>query len=132
MDVYSFGILCLWLLFSKQLSQKIPHEIVGEGGFIEFSPPNVHQGKNALSDLKSGDLLPKLANYLIETDRDLDDTQKDNLKMFFISCLVKDPERRSSRIRQLLFLIDPGVKVADISPIVKQGAASVHEDFQVS
>jgi len=94
--------------------------------------PVEHEGLNLLWDLKSEDLLPKLASYLIATNADLDDTQKDDLQIFFNSSLVKDPERRSSSLRKLLPLIDPGVKIPGILPLAKQEAASFHEDFEVS
>jgi len=134
MDIYSFGMLCLWLIFEKQLSKTIPPEVVGETrGYAVFSLRYIEcQGQNHLSDLKSENLLPKLASYLIVTNSDLDDVQKENLQIFFNSSLAKHPERRCSSIRQLLTLIDPGVKIPSISPVVKLEDPSFHEDFQVS
>ena len=90
------------------------------------------EGQSLLWDLKSEDLLPKLASYLITTDADLNGAQKDDLKIFFNSSLVKDPERRSSSVRQLLPLLDPGVKIPEISLLVKEKATLFHEDFEVS
>jgi serine/threonine protein kinase len=82
-DIYSFGMLCLWLLFRG--NKKYPKQ-------------------DLLKELKSKDKLPALAYELITTTG-LNDEQKRDLYSFFNSTLVKDPDRRSSDIKQLVQLL---------------------------
>jgi serine/threonine protein kinase len=86
MDAYSFGILCLWLIFYN--SKEYPD-------------------RNFFDDLESDDKLPALAlaNQLITTSPMLDDEWQSNLDQVFNLILVHNPEDRSFDFEQLLHLL---------------------------
>jgi hypothetical protein len=86
MDVYSFGMLCLWFLFQE--NEQYP-------------------GQNAIRGLKSNDTLRVLAQQLIVTTVGLDNEQKSNLESFFNLTLVRDPKRRDMGFEQLSHLLIP-------------------------
>jgi hypothetical protein len=84
MDVYSFGMLCLWFLF--QGNEQYP-------------------GQNAIEGLKSNDTLRVLAQQLIVTTVGLDNEQKSKLERFFNLTLVRDPKGRGAGFERLLHLL---------------------------
>jgi serine/threonine protein kinase len=83
-DIYSFGMLCLWLLFKGE--KKYPKQ-------------------NVIEELKREDELPALANELATTTTSWTDKQKRDLYSFFNSALAKDQNQRSSDIKQLIQLL---------------------------
>lgn len=84
MDAYSFGMLCLWALFSEN---------------EEY--PNMAY----LEQLKSEDKLPTLAHKLIATTAGLDLEQKENLNLLLSSTLVSNPDKRNLDFKRLLQLL---------------------------
>lgn len=88
MDAYSFGILCLWLIFYN--SKEYPD-------------------RNFLDDLESDDKLPALdlAHQLITTSTRLDDERRSSLDQVFNLILAGDQDERSSDFEQLLYLLAP-------------------------
>jgi serine/threonine protein kinase len=133
MDIYSFGMLCLWFLFKERLSETIPPEILGDRrGAAFFAPPfGRHQSQNLLADLKSEDMLPTLASYLITTTTELNDEEKGILHELFNSSLVCDPDERSSDLEHLLHLLSPRVAIPRNAQLTKYETPLLHEDFQV-
>lgn len=99
MDVYSFGMVCLWLLFSERLTE--------EGITFKFqcigSDDLVH-----LTDLKSGDGLGAIATSLICKTKGLSVNQVRDLIVFFHSCLAFDKDCRDSDMDRLTYLLDQG------------------------
>jgi hypothetical protein len=87
MDVYSFGMLCLWLLFKEN--------------------KNYSNDNTTLEQLKSDDLLSDFAHQLIVTTTGLNTEQGHNLDLFFNSTLVRDPKRRNLDFKKLLHLLAP-------------------------
>jgi hypothetical protein len=65
-DVYSFGMLCIWVLFGNNLSV-IPTcspECVTE--FVSFDTST--GSRTSLEKLKDADILERIANQLIDVD----------------------------------------------------------------
>jgi serine/threonine protein kinase len=88
MDAYSFGMLCLWLMFYNTIE---------------------YPDRNFLNDLESEDKLPPLAlaHQLIMTTTGLDDKWQSNLRQVFNLTLVHDQGRRCSDFVHLLRLLAP-------------------------
>lgn len=86
MDVYSFGLLCLWLLFYHDREAK-------HSRFYE--------------DLKSEEAKSTLAHGLIDESSDFSDEQRKNLRQLFDLSLTIDPAVRCSNLKQLRDLLAP-------------------------
>ena len=84
MDAFSFGMLCLWLLFHEM--ENYPH-------------------LTQLKQLKSEDKLQSYAHKLTMAALGLEDGQRENLRVLFGSTLVKDPEGRNPDFASLLQLL---------------------------
>jgi serine/threonine protein kinase len=93
MDVYSFGLLCLWLLFTSTT--------LGDYNLSGVTLSDAFLGQNhlALAWLQSvkmcGGLL-QLAEHLVEKKADIDDTTRAHLRRVFALSLVSDPQKRST------------------------------------
>ena len=87
MDAYSFGLLCLWLLFYNK----------GANG-----------DRNFKKDLK--DSQKRLLGYafeLLRASADLENWEKDNMQKVFTSTLAQDPAERTANFNELLELLSP-------------------------
>jgi len=100
-DAYSFGMLCLWILFEENFSDVV----------LEF--PELSQGiqdfnsfRIALEQLKLKNKVADFAHSLIAISRSLSECQKSNLCKFFSGSLVNDVESRSSSFMWFLQLLD--------------------------
>ena len=84
MDVYSFGLLCLWLLFYH-----------GEET----------ERRNFYEDLGSGEETLNLAHQLVDETKITDDDVRSNLHKLFVLALALDPAERCSDLGQLVCLL---------------------------
>jgi hypothetical protein len=99
-DTFSFGMLCLWLLFEIYLSGIRP--VPGlDLASIEISGP----AEDTLSKVKAN--LQVLAQQFLATEAELDDNQRRALKEFFHSSLSNDPQQREGSIQRLLIELNP-------------------------
>ena len=108
LDVYSFGMLCLWLLFKDTLSET-PHKPVRilkdwDGANLFTQHAKTPSGKPFLEVLKSEDQMPILAHELLTITPNLDQERRGKINKFFL-CLVRDPTDRSSDFAELLELL---------------------------
>ena len=123
MDIYSFGLVCLWFLFNEKL-----HE-----NNLIF---------DALPDKRPHPLESKKQNGLKETAQrlaceaiEISASQISNLESFFRSCLVSDPENRASDMSALIKVL--GAKppmIKSILPFVSDTEAITNysrKPFQV-
>ena len=87
MDAYSFGMLCLWLLFYNK---------------------NTNRDRNFKEDFKhSQKELSSQASELLRTTADLENWEKDNMQKVFRSTLAQDPAERTVNFNELLELLSP-------------------------
>lgn len=95
MDYYSFGMLCLWVLFEKDLSAPTP-PFENAAFWEEYKIPcsQHEQSIEILHNFKVDQKLPLLAQWLLEADNNLYDNERDALKSLFNSILNEDQERR--------------------------------------
>ena len=87
MDAYSFGMLCLWLLFYNR----------GANRDSNFNK-DVEGSQKELSDY---------AYRLLRASADLENWEKDNAQNIFNSTLVQDPAERTANFNEFLELLSP-------------------------
>ena len=116
MDVFSLGLLCLWLVHRERLSRELPTDWNDLGcdrcSTLCARPCKEHQLQN-LNKLKSEDNLVTFstrATVLL----DLSEKRKNGLIRFFESTLAKKPDIRKGNLEFL-----SGCLVADGSVLVK-------------
>jgi serine/threonine protein kinase len=90
MDLYSYGMVCLWLLFGQ--------ECLDRGINFDISTPSAPRD---LEELKSEDRLLSLATDLAEHSAGLSKGELQVLKDIFMGCLVRDPIARAYDIDEL-------------------------------
>lgn len=98
-DIYSFGMLCLWVLFGDKL---LTVTTDGETECVSFDEPLARSGLTLLERLKNDDKMEDIANKLIETR--LDREHESSLKRFFSSTVTCNFEKRESGIGILVDL----------------------------
>ena len=100
MDVYSFGLVCLWLLFegnTSRLPQSQTSSNDGQGAsFTEVLESRINKG----------DLL-KFSIGLVEECGDFSSDTKLKLRQFFNCTLTSDPDKRSAHFETFLDLLVP-------------------------
>src|SRR5437762_2683252 len=90
MDIYSFGMLCFWVLYRDKLLGHSPDStaITGQTTPITFTMPQGSGFEQAvLENLKKGDKLRKLAHELISGTKSLSTQRQTALGVFFDSTL---------------------------------------------
>lgn len=97
MDVYSFGMLCLWLLFETKVLEK--------GGF-SFEPTHWKDKDDLLLSWKNHKL-PDWAVQLVAHDASIRVETKPILAFFFRSCLDPNKEERDTKWDPLISCLAP-------------------------
>ena len=97
-DVYSFGLLCLWVLFGNHLSDIPSHNPQCEKVSASFDAST--GPLTVLEQLKAEDRIGDIADQLLQSLPDTELTSR--LKEFF-NCTVRlDPKKRTSDVRKLV------------------------------
>jgi serine/threonine protein kinase len=125
MDVFSFGMLCLWILFERCLSGIVPlpseaHwaesyfqgkekrdlskrilEDLKQGDRLVMLAKQLVMAENELSnDTKQGDRLVMLAKQLVMAENELSNDTKQVLQQFFSMSLACNPNQRETDLKQ--------------------------------
>ena len=103
-DVYSFGMLCLWLLFGTRLSDIPQTAADGTAELISF---NAHLlgCRTVLEDLKDEDRVEDIAHQLVESTPGLDIEYKIRLKEIFRLTLPLNPGKRTCDLARVIGLL---------------------------
>ena len=104
-DVYSFGMLCLWLLFGNRLSDIPQTAADGAAGLITSDAPPFLGGLTLLERLKDEGSLEDIANNLVELMLGLDVEYRTRLKEIFSLALPLNPGRRTSDLARVISLL---------------------------
>ena len=104
-DVYSFGMLCLWLLFGSRLSDVPQTTADGTTGSISFDSPPFLSRSTLLECLKDEGRLENIANHLVESIPGLNVEYKIRLKEFFSLTLPRNPENRTGDLARVIGLL---------------------------
>lgn len=94
-DSYSFGMLCLWLLFQNHP----PKNATGLGSVYESKR---NHGFDWIQKLKQDGELQAFASARIEAITSLNQDQKSDLKSFFASTLTDDPSSRKLELNGVM------------------------------
>ncbi|KAI1109423.1 kinase-like domain-containing protein [Nemania sp. NC0429] len=101
-DIFSFGMVCMWLLFERYLSGVDPIDMSLEEAGKFFNRGPKHESSNVLGQLKSEGILNTVVNQLVAADTGLDMATKEMLKGFFTSCLAYKSEERRNDVFSML------------------------------
>ena len=104
-DVYSFGMLCLWLLFGDRLSDIPQTTADGAAGLISFDVPPFFGGPTLLERLKDEGGLEHIANHLVESMPGLDVEYRIRLKDIFSLALPHNPGKRTYDLARVIGLL---------------------------
>ena len=104
-DVYSFGMLCLWLLFGIRLSDIPQTTADGTAGLISFDAPPFLGGSTLLERLKDEDRVEDIANHLVESMPGLDVKYRIRLKDAFSLALPHNPGKRTCDLARVIGLL---------------------------
>ena len=104
-DVYSFGMLCLWLLFGDRLSDIPQTTADGTTGLISFDAPPFLSGLTLLEHLKYEGSLEHIANHLVESVPGPEAEYKIRLKDIFSLALAHNPEKRTCVFAKIIGLL---------------------------
>ena len=103
-DVYSFGMLCLWILFENRLSNLQQTTADGATGFISFDIPFFRGQPTLLECLKYEDRLEGIANHLLGS-MDVDSEHTIRLKEIFCLTLQHNPGKRTCNLETVIGLL---------------------------
>ena len=104
-DVYSFGMLCLWVLFENRLSDFQQSNPDGVTGLISFDVPSFRSRPTLLECLKNEGRLEYIANNLLGSMPNLDFNYAIRLKEIFSLALAHNPAKRASDLARVVGLL---------------------------
>jgi serine/threonine protein kinase len=110
MDIYSLGMVCLFVLCHSThtwSSSEPTTTIPGYDRPISFQSIWEERNIDVFEDLKWRDLLPGIAHSLVSTIVSLDPARQNSLAMFFSLTLAKKPDSRQPDCRKLIQLLNP-------------------------
>lgn len=105
-DIFSFGLLCLWLLFEPYFSRVTSLSHVPDWETIDF-PSSLEPRMNILVGLKIENELPLRARELLAAESALDHNRRATLESFFTSSLSGDLAQRNIRLQDFLSKLGP-------------------------
>ena len=106
-DVYSFGMLCLWLLFGSRLSDIPQTSADGTAELVSFNAPLLQIGGPTLLEiLKDEDRVEDIAGNLVESMPGLNVEYRIRLKEIFNLTLPLNPGKRTSNLARLICLLN--------------------------
>jgi len=101
-DVYSFGMLCLWILFGDSPPGILQTTAEGTTEFISFDAPPRFGPRTYLEQLKDDDEVEHVVSEHIESMFGWNTKQRTCLKEFFSFALRRDPQKRTSDLATLI------------------------------
>ena len=106
-DVYSFGMLCLWILFGSRLSNFQQTTANGVTEFISFDIPFFRGRPTLLECLKNEDRLGDIANDVLGSipGLDVDSEYTIRLKEIFSLTLPHNPGKRTCNLERVIGLL---------------------------
>ncbi|KAL8689017.1 MAG: hypothetical protein Q9218_005215 [Villophora microphyllina] len=99
LDVYSFGLLCLWLWFFDKPSLGALAANDKDGGQWPLEDFEI------LDRMKHEDTLRDFACSQVEATQNLSANEKADLVHFFISAIVSDPKERTITFEDMIILL---------------------------
>lgn len=103
MDMFSFGMVCLWFLFGVDMSIDLTEPASPRISFEEHCDPR----KDLLEMWKFDDLKDELVAWALSIIPESVGTKAASIATFFRATLVKAPQKRELNMDKLLPLLDP-------------------------
>jgi hypothetical protein len=105
MDVYSFGLLCLWLIFRGEslIETDSTNAKIGSA----FSGQDM-LAQERLQTLKRNDMILDRAMRLVDQKADINEDTRSRLRQIFILSLPKDAEKRAPDMQPIVDLLCGG------------------------
>ena len=108
MDVFSFGMLCLWVLFEKYLSRTTPFpQVASWANELLTQTSNSYPSEFILDNLKHQDKLGLLAHKLLDAEVTINTERKNALSQFLTSALSYDSNKREASLQKLVDVLMP-------------------------
>jgi len=105
MDVYSFGLLCLWLIFREESLVETDSTDAKIGS--AFSGQDI-LAQERLQALKRNDMILDRAVRLVDQKADINEDTRSRLRQIFILSLPKDAEKRAPDMQPIVDLLCGG------------------------
>lgn len=103
MDVFSLGMLCLWVLFEKHFCGTTPlPQAASWANKLFAQTSNLHSTEFILETLKHQDKLVILAQQFLDADTTVKTERMTALSQFLISALSCNSDRREASLQQLV------------------------------
>jgi hypothetical protein len=103
-DIFSFGMLCLWLLFETYFSRiMLPPQ--GLDLAADAFSSSTESAKDILSKIKAE--LQTCARQLLAAETAMDNDTRMALEEFFDSSLSKDPKKREMSLQNFMCKLGP-------------------------
>ena len=99
MDVYSFGLLCLWLLYFDK------EPLMDTAANVKHGNQWPLERFKTLNSMKHEDTLSDFACIRVESAQGLSANESRDLQQFFRSTIVFDSQKRASDLRELIVLL---------------------------
>ena len=103
LDIYSFGLLCLWVLFGQSLSRSAAN--LNQCQEDEHTTNGLHPTVGVLGILKKNNVLAAVATECVFTSTEINREQQLKLQSFFTLTLAENPTERSSDFKLLMNLL---------------------------
>jgi hypothetical protein len=103
MDIFSFGMVCLWMIFDMGIS---PGSTGDDRPLISFDA-ECDPETNCLEIWKTDDEEDKLTLWAASIVPESMGPKQDDILLFFKLALVKEPDKRELDINRLLQLLNP-------------------------
>ena len=103
MDMFSFGMVCLWMLFGVDL----PLDSTGDDGRLISFEEDCDPATNCLERWKTDDEKDELTTWAISITPECTGPKRNDIISFFKLALAKIPQKRDSGMDVLLQLLDP-------------------------
>ena len=103
LDIYSFGLLCLWALFGQNLSRSAAN--LSHCQEDDQATSGLHPTIGILAILRMNKMLSAVARECVFTSTEIDREQQLKLHSFFTLTLAEDPIERSSDFKLLMNLL---------------------------
>lgn len=103
MDIFSFGMVCLWMLFGVDL----PLDSTGDNRRLISFDEDCEPATNCLERWKTDDEKDELTAWAISIIPECIGSKRNDITSFFKSALAKVPQKRELSMNGLLQLLDP-------------------------
>lgn len=107
MDIFSFGMVCLWMLFG--IDSRL--DSAGNNNDLISFEEDCDPATNCLERWKTDDTKDELTTWAISLLSERVGSKRNDLTSFIKSALAKDPEKREPCMDGLLQLLDPALYV---------------------